>query len=232
MRDPSRDRNARLATSCRTQGLQGWVKPHGYNASQYTARSGCVKALCRSFPTKMTSRQPHLSLTRSLLALARTALLAGLGIWASQAWANDYAEVQRLLNAGQATEALALADRYISSNPRDPQMRFIKSQVLQRSGQASEAEAILTQLTQDYPELAEPWNNLAVIFAGKGELDKAREALEIAIRQNPRYATALENLGDVQVRLAARSYERARSQGGDTPRLTPKIDALRSLSGN
>lgn len=180
----------------------------------------------------MTSRLSLFPSSSWLLSLARTALLASLGVWVSHAWANDYAEVQRLLNAGQVTEALALADRYISSNPRDPQMRFIKSQALQKSGQVGEAEAILTRLTQDYPELAEPWNNLAVIYASRGELDKAREGLETAIRQNPRYATALENLGDVQVRLAARSYERARSQGGDIPRLAPKIEALRALSGN
>ncbi len=180
----------------------------------------------------MTSRQPLFSPHRWLLSLARTALLASFGIWASHALANDYTEVQRLLDAGQATEALALADKYITRNPRDPQMRFIKSQALQKSGQPGEAETVLTRLTQDYPELPEPWNNLAVIYAGRGELDKAREALETAIRQNPRYATALENLGDIQVRLAARSYERARSQGGDIPRLTPKIEALRALGGS
>ncbi len=177
----------------------------------------------------MKSRLPFYSFLPGCRSAATLALAFLLGALAPRAWADDYAEVQRLLNAGQTTEALAHANAYIAKNPSDPQMRFIKSQALQRSGQAEEAEKLLASLTQDYPELAEPWNNLAVLYAGRGELDKAREALEIAIRQNPRYATALENLGDVQVKLALQSYERARSQGEDDPRLPAKIEALRAL---
>ncbi|WP_028605764.1 tetratricopeptide repeat protein [Ottowia thiooxydans] len=152
--------------------------------------------------------------------------LSALG---SQAWADEYTEVNRLLNAGQTSEALARADKYIAANPRDPQMRFVRSQVLQKSGRSGDAEAVLTQLTQDYPELAEPWNNLAVLHAGRGELEKARAALEIAVRQDPNYATALENLGDVQARLASQSYEKARKLNGDNPRLGPKIEALDTM---
>ena len=37
-------------------------------------------------------------------------------------------------NRAAASEALERADKYIATNPRDPQMRFIKSQVLQKSG--------------------------------------------------------------------------------------------------
>ncbi|WP_354442283.1 tetratricopeptide repeat protein [Ottowia thiooxydans] len=140
--------------------------------------------------------------------------------------ADEYTEVNRLLNAGQTSEALARADKYIAANPRDPQMRFVKSQVLQKSGRSSDAESILQQLTQDYPELAEPWNNLAVLHAGRGELEKARAALETAVRQDPKYATALENLGDVQARLASQSYERARQLSSGNRRLGPKIEAL------
>jgi Putative Zn-dependent protease, contains TPR repeats len=157
------------------------------------------------------------------------AITGVLGALAPQALADEYTEVNRLLNAGQTTEALERADKYIAANPRDPQMRFIKSQVLQKSGKAGEAEAVLTKLTQDYPELAEPWNNLAVLYAGKGELDKAREALETAVRQNPNYATALENLGDVQARQAGQSYERARKLDAGNARLAPKIEALRAM---
>lgn len=156
-------------------------------------------------------------------------MACALGSVSFSALADEYTEVNRLLNAGQTSDALARADKYIAANPRDPQMRFIKSQVLQKSGRVSDAEAILTKLTQDYPELAEPWNNLAVIYAGKGELGKAQAALETAVRQNPNYATALENLGDIQARQASQSYERARKLDAGNPRLSPKIDALRAL---
>ena len=40
-------------------------------------------------------------------------------------------------------------------------------------------------------------------------LDKARIALEMAIRTNPSYAAAHENLGDVLLQLASQSYAKA-----------------------
>ncbi|MET4576281.1 tetratricopeptide (TPR) repeat protein [Ottowia thiooxydans] len=169
----------------------------------------------------------RLHLLSSLPRWFRTMALFGcLATLSPLVLADEYTEVNRLLNAGQTSEALARADKYIAANPRDPQMRFVKSQVLQKSGRSSDAESILQQLTQDYPELAEPWNNLAVLHAGRGELEKARAALETAVRQDPKYATALENLGDVQARLASQSYERARQLSSGNRRLGPKIEAL------
>ena len=165
------------------------------------------------------------------LHLPRAALLA-CALWlAAPACADEVAEVQRLQRAGQTSEALARADKYIAAKPRDPQMRFIKAGILSASGRQAEAETLLTQLTRDYPELAEPWNNLAVLHAAKGQLDEALQELQSALRLNPDYATALENLGDVQLRLALRAYERARKLDAANPRLAPKIEALRGALG-
>lgn len=189
-----------------------------------------INFLERSFLVHSPEISLRLFSSSAVLGWLRTLMIAGaLGTLAPQVLADEYTEVNRLLNAGQTTEALERADKYIAANPRDPQMRFIKSQVLQKSGKPAEAEAILIRLTQDYPELAEPWNNLAVLYAGKGELSKAREALETAVRQNPDYATALENLGDVQARQASQSYERARKLDAGNTRLAPKIEALRAM---
>jgi tetratricopeptide (TPR) repeat protein len=88
-------------------------------------------------------------------------------------------------------------------------MRFIKGVIFTDMGQTAEAMAIFAQLNQDYPELPEPYNNLAVLYAGQGQFDKARTALEMAIRTNPSYATAHENLGDVYMQIAAQSYAKA-----------------------
>ena len=158
--------------------------------------------------------------------LAAALLLAG-----SAAWADEYAEVQRLQRAGQTSEALARADKYIAANPRDPQMRFVKAGVLSAANKTAEAEELLVQLTRDYPELPEPWNNLAVLHASRGQLDKAQEALQAALRINPAYATALENLGDVRLRQASEAYQRARQIDPGNTRLAPKIEALRGALG-
>ena len=141
------------------------------------------------------------------------------------------AEVQRLQRSGQTTEALVRADKYIAANPRDPQMRFVKAGVLSAASKTAEAEELLVQLTRDYPELPEPWNNLAVLHASRGQLDKAQEALQAALRINPAYATALENLGDVRLRQANEAYQRARQIDPGNTRLAPKIEALRGALG-
>ncbi|MDO5288430.1 MAG: tetratricopeptide repeat protein [Pseudomonadota bacterium] len=160
----------------------------------------------------------------------RWLLSACLALAAAGALADEYAEVQRLQKAGQTSAALARADQYIAQHPNDPQMRFIKAGVLSSSGQAEQAQALLTQLTRDYPELPEPWNNLAVLHAAQGRLDEAQQALEAALRINPAYATALENLGDVRARQAVQAWQRARQLDAGNTRLAPKIDALRAVT--
>ena len=99
-------------------------------------------------------------------------------MFAGNAFADEYSDVSQLVRAGKLTEALTKADQYLAAKPKDPQMRFIKANVLGRTGKPDEAQAILLQLTRDYPELAEPWNNLAVLYAGRGQLGQAREALQ------------------------------------------------------
>src|SRR5436190_13296039 len=93
--------------------------------------------------------------------------------------------------------------------PRDPQGRFLKGILLAEMKRAPEAIQVFTGLTEDFPELPEPYNNLAVLYASQGNYDKAKAALELAIHTHPSYATAHENLGDVYAQLASRAYDRA-----------------------
>jgi tetratricopeptide (TPR) repeat protein len=143
--------------------------------------------------------------------------------------ADEYADVRRLVQSGRLDEALARADRYIAARPRDPQMRFLKGVIHSEAGRQAEAIAIFTGLTQDYPELPEPYNNLAVLYAGQGEHDKARAALETAIRTSPGYATAHENLGDIYAQLASQSYVRAQQLDPRNTTASPKIALIRQL---
>ncbi len=154
---------------------------------------------------------------------------------ASTAWgatAEDLAEVTRLHHAGQTAAALERADRVLASNPKDAQMRFLKSVLLADTGRRGEAQAILQQLVQDYPELAEPHNNLAALYAADGEYGKARAELEEAIRLNPTYAPANENLGDVLALLAAQSYTRALRLEPESTTLPKKLALIRQLTAS
>ena len=147
------------------------------------------------------------------------------------ALADELSEVTRLHHAGQSQAAIERADRYLAGKPKDAQMRFLKSVVLADSGKRAEAAELLNQLAQDFPELAEPHNNLAALHAAAGEYGKARSELEESIRLNPGYATAQENLGDVYATLAAEAYARAQRLEPGNAGLPRKLELVRQLAG-
>jgi tetratricopeptide (TPR) repeat protein len=155
-------------------------------------------------------------------------LLLG-ALWSPFAWADDYADVNRLLKSGQATEAMGKVDQFLAGKPRDPQMRFLKGVILAETGKVNEAISTFVKLTEEFPELPEPYNNLAVLYASQSQFDKARLALEMAIRTNPSYATAHENLGDVYAKLASQAYSKALQLDGTNAGVPPKLALIRNL---
>lgn len=156
-------------------------------------------------------------------------LCAAVILSATAAYADDYADVNVLVRAGKLAEALTKADQYLAVKPRDPQMRFIKGVIQTEAGKPADAIATFIKITQDYPELPEPYNNLAVLYAGQSQFDKARAALEMAIRTNPSYATAHENLGDVYAKLASQAYSKALQLDGGNTGVQPKLALIRTL---
>ena len=118
-------------------------------------------------------------------------------------------EVRRLIAAGRSKQALAFAEEQLVKNPRNAQMRFVRGVILSDMNDNDGARAAFQQLTEDFPELPEPYNNLAVLYAAEGQLDRARAALELALLARPDYATAHENMGDVYLQMAADAYQRA-----------------------
>lgn len=145
---------------------------------------------------------------------------------AATAYADDYSEVSQLMRTNKFSEAMTRVDKYLAAKPGDPQMRFFKGVIQSSQGKPLDAIATFTQLTQDYPELPEPYNNLAVLYAGQGSYDKARVALEMAIRTNPSYATAQENLGDVYARLASQAYNKALQLDSGNAAVPPKLAVI------
>lgn len=158
-----------------------------------------------------------------------SSVLLAAGLMLSTAVFADYAEVNRLMRAGQYPEATAKADQFLAGKPKDPQMRFLKGVILTEQGKPQDAITAFTKLIEDYPELPEPYNNLAVLQAGQGQFDKARAALEMAIRTNPSYATAHENLGDVYAKLASQAYSKALQLDGGNTGIQPKLGLIRDL---
>ncbi len=174
-----------------------------------------------------------MKLARSTVKSFLRLLVVACAIGASGAHADEYSSITTLLKQKKPEQALVALDKRIEATPRDPQLRFLRGVAQTDLGKTSDAIETFTLLTQDYPELPEPYNNLAVLYAQNNELDKARGALELALRGNPNYAVAYENLGDIYTRQAAEAYEKAQKLD---PRLTltikPKLTLLRQLFGD
>jgi tetratricopeptide (TPR) repeat protein len=151
----------------------------------------------------------HRTLMKPRLAAILVAMALGASPAVLAAPADDLKEAQKLYGQGKLAPALEKVDGFLKSAPRDPQGRFLKGLVLTEQKRVPEAIQVFTGLTEDFPELPEPYNNLAVLYASQGNYDKAKASLELAIHTHPSYATAHENLGDIYAQLASRAYDRA-----------------------
>lgn len=179
------------------------------------------------FKYTITMRQN--SLTPSLARLS--AILLGLVLSASVslAHAQSLPDIQRLMKQGQMPQALEKVDSYISTKPKDAQGRFMKGLILTEMARATDAIAVFTKLTEDFPELPEPYNNLAVLYAQQKQYDKARTALEMAIRTHPSYSIAHENLGDVYAKLASQAYDKALQLDSSNTVTQSKLSMIKEL---
>jgi len=160
-------------------------------------------------------------------ALAASLLLASL--ICSPVRADPIQDLQALVKQGQFSQALERADSMLASKPRDAQVRFLKGVVLSELNRGAEAIVVFQKLTEDYPELPEPYNNLAVLYAQQRQYDKARNALEMAIRTHPSYATAHENLGDIYARLASQAYDKALALDSSNVAAQNKLALIREM---
>lgn len=158
------------------------------------------------------------------------ALLFVLSVSPFAAHATTLADIKTMVNQHQYAPALAALEPYLAANPADAQGRFLKGVALGELNRTSEAIAVFTSLTEDFPELPEPYNNLAVIYAKQNQLEDARRALEMAIRTNPSYATAHENLGDIYARLASQAYGQAIQLDAANASAQRKLTLLNSLT--
>ena len=151
---------------------------------------------------------------------------------ARRAYSQGLAEARKLVEAKRYDDALAKLDALSQSRPREARARFMKAIVQTDLGKSQDAVATLRDLVADFPELPEPRNNLAVLYAAQGNYPLARDELELAIAAAPDYAIAHENLGDVYARLAIASYERAAALDRSNRTLPQKLKLAREMLAN
>ena len=139
-------------------------------------------------------------------------------------------EISELMKAGQNDEALRRADARLKDNPRDAQVRFMRGVILAEQGKTVEATVAFETLTQEFPELPEPYNNLAVIHAAQGRYDSAYALLQQALVAQPNYATAYENLGDLYLSMAEQAYAKALGLDAKNRVAEAKLETTRELT--
>ncbi len=144
--------------------------------------------------------------------------------------APEVQDARKLYRRGELGPALERLEKYLQAKPDDLNGRFLRGVILADQARVPDAIDAFTRITQDYPELPEAHNNLAVLYAGQGRYDRARLALEQALLANPADATAQENLGDVYIRLASQAYERAAGLAPANRSARAKLTLLRELS--
>jgi Flp pilus assembly protein TadD len=149
---------------------------------------------------------------------------------ARKVYAQSLRDARDLIDRKQYGDAMARLDRVTAEHPREPQARFLKGIALADQGRTDDAIALFRALLADFPELPEPRNNLAVLYAQKGEYALARDELERAVQTAPDYAVAHENLGDVYARLAEVEYERTVTLDKRNRTAAPKLKQIREVA--
>ncbi len=142
---------------------------------------------------------------------------------------NPARDVNQLVHQGKRKEALDYIDRELEGNPKNVQLQFMKAVILTDLGSKQEAKNIYEQLIREYPEIADPYNNLAVLYAAEGNTGRARELLETALYNNARSLTTYSNLGDIYLSQAADAYARALKMSPKNQKLKKKLETIREL---
>ena len=82
--------------------------------------------------------------------------------------ADDLKEIAQLSSQGQSGVALERINTHLATNPKDVQALFLKGVISADLRKTDEAVKIFKEITEKYPNLPEPYNNLAVLYADMG----------------------------------------------------------------
>ena len=178
--------------------------------------------------------QPHLHINALMPSRPAAAHLVGLCLLATTTfvapvYGQEPAQVPALLARGDHAAALQLAQEAAAARPADASLRFVLGVALMDMGRDEQALKVFTELSQTFPELPDPMNNIALLQARAGQLEPARQSLEVALRNDPAHQAARTNLGQVHLMLAAQAWaQAAAAMPGDNP-LLQKLLGVRAL---
>ena len=143
--------------------------------------------------------------------------------------AGELDDIYRLADEKKLDQAMVKLDAFLQDHPKDAQARFLQGLIFTGKSRNDDAIRVFQALGAEFPDLPEPFNNLAVLYAERGDYERSRQALVNAIRILPDYATAHENLGDIYAKLASQSYAHALRINGANDFVYAKLDLLKKL---
>jgi len=148
----------------------------------------------------------------------------------SQAYANpsqpsSLAAIQTLIEQGNTTLAITKLQKLLKDEPSHYQAWFLLGVNQAEKRQFDDAITAFRHVIALQPKLAEPHNNLAVIYNETGEFQAAVDELEASIALKPGYLTAQENIGDLYIKLAADAYRKILANN-DNPILQRRYQRL------
>ncbi|MBU3554581.1 tetratricopeptide repeat protein [Polynucleobacter sp. UB-Piko-W3] len=198
-----------------------------------TAPQGYLGGYSPNDPPRLSSDTAYDPLNSGLSETVALPLLSFLIIEPDPITKNAVpSDVEKLVKARKFEDAIDLINSQLKKTPRNVQLRFVKARVQMEMRQFTQAKKTLIEITQQFPELPEPYNNLAAIAANQENWIEARDYLELALKLRPSYAIASANLGEIYIRLGAQAYENAAknaqlNQGQYTRRSKALTDILK-----
>jgi Flp pilus assembly protein TadD len=211
-----------------------WWRASGRRVAVFRIRRQYIRASAHLRRRRTVSSIAHaVQVAVSALVLAGSLVLSGIASAQSATppplvpTTTETQDIEKLVRERQYDDALKRLDALLARTPRNVQARFLRAVVLADTGRTAEAVAAFEAMTQEFPELPEPYNNLAVIHAAAGRYDVARALLLRAIDVAPNYVTAQENLGDLHLAMAADVYARALKLDPNNAALKAKLQLAR-----
>ena len=160
---------------------------------------------------------------------ACAALLMAFSLALHPAAADVVTDARTLAASGDIPAAVRKVERALEVKPRDVQLRFLLGVLLMDSQRDDAAMTAFLQLSQEYPELPDPYNNMALLHARAGRLEAALVAVQEALRAEPSHRTAQANLGQLHMMLAIKAWESLALAGPVEPALRRRLEGARSL---
>jgi tetratricopeptide (TPR) repeat protein len=117
--------------------------------------------------------------------------------------------ISDLLQAGEYVTALNILENLKVFRPCDPELLFLEANAYEIVGETEQAVILYRSLTVTFPNFPGPYNNLASLYAARGDLDTAEALLLRGLATNDIYQKIQKNLNKIYISRAATMYRKA-----------------------